>query len=242
MTQIDPKTHYDAAYFTTGKGASHPGQTLVWEGFDAVAEALSVLLPMSDHRSVLDIGCAGGDFASRFLARGWDAYGVDISEYAVQNAVDAVRDRLKVMDISDAPDLAPLPDAYDLITSTDLLEHIFESDLPTVLRWMLGHGKRWYFFNIATAIGERDGTWFEVPEFCVGRGEPFPPGQEYNAESGHVNIRSWRYWAAKFVEFGMTPRWDLMYQFQMRRESTPWWRGSIGWSMPNTWILEREPA
>jgi hypothetical protein len=59
------------------------------------------------------------------------------------------------------------------------------------------------------------------------------------AVAGHVNVRPWQYWARKFRDFGLTIRWDLGYVFQIQRDLNPAWQQTMGWAMPNTWVLER---
>jgi SAM-dependent methyltransferase len=241
--KIDYEAHYDDAYFTgqkTYKAADgstqlYHGPSLTWDGFEAVAEALRLVL---GGRTLLDIGCSAGDLARRLQKRGFDAYGCDISNYAVAHAVPEMKGKLAVADITQRPEHldafhggSHLPDQYDVVIATDLLEHIYEEDLDPTLTWMIERSKRWLFFLVATAAFDKDA-------FVARKGMPIPPEFEATAVSGHVNVRSWKYWVKKFREQGAEIRYDLMYIFQMQREMNPAWRDTMGWNMHTTFILE----
>ena len=103
--KIDYEAHYDADYFTgqktyraaDGSTQLYHGPSLTWDGFEAVADALRLVVPGG---SLLDIGCSAGDLAQRLGRRGYDAYGCDISNYAVAHAVPEMHGRLAVADLS----------------------------------------------------------------------------------------------------------------------------------------------
>jgi SAM-dependent methyltransferase len=241
--KIDYQEHYDDAYFTgqktytaaDGSTQTYHGPSLTWDGFDGVADALRLVL---GGPTLLDIGCSAGDLARRLARRGFEAYGCDISQYAVAHAVPEMRGKLAVADITQLPEHltafqggATLPDQYDAVIATDLLEHIYEEDLDTTLGWMIQRSKRWLFFLVATAAFDKD-------VFVAKKGMPIPAGYEATAVSGHVNVRSWKYWVKKFRDHHVDVRYDLMYIFQMQREMNPAWRDTMGWNMHCTFVLE----
>jgi len=84
--------------------------------FDQVA---SHLITDFEPRSVLDAGCAWGLLVERLRAHGVEAYGIDISEYAIQNVHPDIREYCQVGSITD-----PFPRRYDLIISIEVLEHM----------------------------------------------------------------------------------------------------------------------
>jgi len=69
----------------------------------------------------LDIGCATGFFLAEAETRGWQAEGVDVSEFAVQYARDQVGVSARQGDLlrMDLP-----AGAYDLVTMWDVIEHV----------------------------------------------------------------------------------------------------------------------
>jgi 2-polyprenyl-3-methyl-5-hydroxy-6-metoxy-1,4-benzoquinol methylase len=104
---------FDRAYFddpdalTGFRGYSEEGNSA--EGRrDFRAEALDVIaalraLPPSDGREVLDVGCAKGFLVRHLRSLGIDAWGCDISEYAIARAPDDVREHVWVARVEDLP-------------------------------------------------------------------------------------------------------------------------------------------
>ena len=68
---------------------------------------------------VLDAGCAKGFLVEAFREKGIQAYGVDISEYAIGQAHESIRPYLKVQSLTEE-----LDSKYDLIISIEVLEHM----------------------------------------------------------------------------------------------------------------------
>ena len=71
--------------------------------------------------TVLDLGCATGLFLEVLESKGWDVYGVDISEFAVNIAREKFKDKIANNTIENSN----FPENYfDLITMWDFLEHV----------------------------------------------------------------------------------------------------------------------
>ena len=69
--------------------------------------------------SVLDAGCAMGFLVETLRARGIDAYGLDISAYAIEHVVDDIKPYCQMGSVLD-----PLPRRYGLIVCIEVLEHL----------------------------------------------------------------------------------------------------------------------
>ena len=69
--------------------------------------------------TVLDAGCAMGFLVEALRDRGVDAFGVDISEYAIQNVRRDIQPYCWVGRVTD-----PFPQKYDLVVSIEVLEHL----------------------------------------------------------------------------------------------------------------------
>jgi len=78
-------------------------------------------------KTVLDAGCAMGYLVSAFRERGVEAYGIDISEYAVSKIPDAIKPFCVVGSISE-PLPEELPKHYDLVISIEVLEHLYPEE------------------------------------------------------------------------------------------------------------------
>lgn len=80
--------------------------------------------------TALDIGCAYGADVKAFIDMGIEAYGVDVSDYAINTSL--VKDNLRIVDI--AEEVLPFPDeSFDLVSARNVLEHIHRKNLPHVL-------------------------------------------------------------------------------------------------------------
>ena len=71
---------------------------------------------------LLDIGCATGKFVELALAAGWDAEGIDVSQYAVQIA----RQKGLKVHLGTVESLAVSPQSFDVVTAFDVMEHIWD--------------------------------------------------------------------------------------------------------------------
>lgn len=183
------------------------------------------------RRTLLDIGTGAGDLPRRLMARGFDAYGVDISEYAIGMAKPEMRDRLALADISQAPALpAHFPEQFDLVLATDLWEHVYADDLDRAFNWMLSKARSRLFFCIAITHGE---------EFIQKKGEPIPLRWEATAAAGHVHVRHPRWWMRYFLSKGLKIDWASMYLFQMEREKDAGWMAARGWDLASTYVLRK---
>lgn len=76
---------------------------------------------------LLDVGCALGYFVKIALNEGFDAYGIDFSEYAIEEAKKLVGDRVICADVEQE---IPFDYNYfDVVTVWDTLEHLKYPDL-----------------------------------------------------------------------------------------------------------------
>lgn len=249
--KIDYASHYDDKYWNhqtqyrdgAGELKTYFGPSLDWGGWDLIAAALVQVIPGG---SILDVGCGGAGLTARLLRRGYNAFGVDISTHAVENCVLDARGRIAVADISNPKPLVAfhggivMPDQYDTVIATDLLEHIYEEDLDATFDWMMSKAKKSMFFCVATALPS-DGSFYvdDKHEFVLKKGAEVPVEHEATAIAGHVNVRSWRYWVEFFERKGLKVRWDLAYMFQMQREMNSAWRDTMGWNLQTTWFVEK---
>ena len=83
---------------------------------------------------VLDAGCAMGLLVEALRTRGVDAEGLDISEYAIAQAIDPARGHCRVASLADE-----LPSRYDLIVCIEVLEHMPPADAQAALANICRH-------------------------------------------------------------------------------------------------------
>ena len=107
---------YDKYYFLTSCGAPYK-RTEHWLAFfggiaDRIVEDIG-------PETVLDAGCAMGFLVEALRDRGVEAYGIDVSEYAIGEVREDIKKFCKVGSILD-----PLERQYDLIITIEVMEHL----------------------------------------------------------------------------------------------------------------------
>ena len=78
-------------------------------------------------RTVLDVGCAMGHLVVALRDRGIEAYGIDVSEYAISKVREDIRPFCRV---ASALESLPqdFPQFYDLVITIEVIEHLYEED------------------------------------------------------------------------------------------------------------------
>lgn len=147
------------------------GDASLWETqFSRVAERIvSVYRPST----VLDIGCAYGYLVTALRDRGVEAYGLDVSDYAISQVRSDIRQYCVCGSAVDGiPD--SLPEHFDLIVCIEMIEHIYEEDTEAVIRAMCARTDR---IVLSSTDSDYD--------------DPL-----------HVNVQKQEYWAKRFARHG----------------------------------------
>jgi SAM-dependent methyltransferase len=116
MTEFNSSQFFDKNYFATSCGEPYERNEVWLNLFSSFAERIKVEL---NPNSVLDAGCAMGFLVEKLRQRGIEAWGVDISEYAIGKVAPSVKEYCWVGSV-----LEPFPRKYDLIVSIEVLEHL----------------------------------------------------------------------------------------------------------------------
>jgi ubiquinone/menaquinone biosynthesis C-methylase UbiE len=125
------------------------------------------------YGSVIDIGCGEGFLVAELLGRGVDAFGVDVSAVVVDRANLRYPRRFFEGSVLSMP----FPDEqFNVVVSTDCMEHLAPADVPVALREMYRVSSRYVFLQIATT-NDRDGHW-------------------------HLTVESREWWEARCFEAG----------------------------------------
>jgi SAM-dependent methyltransferase len=111
---------YDAYYYAHDCGTPYQRND-AWLGFfDRVAAWIHRTIGPA---TVLDAGCAFGFLVEKLRERGVEAWGLDISEYAIARVDAAVAPYCRVGSV-----LEPFGRRYDLIVCIEVLEHLAPAD------------------------------------------------------------------------------------------------------------------
>jgi len=120
-------------------------------------------------RRVLDLGCAYGQTVRGLVNKGIDAYGVDISEYSIEEGKKRqpkIADRLLCKNIEDedfAEEIIKKWGKFDFVTSQVTLEHILEGKVDTVIKniYDITEGGGFSYHNIDNAMSK------DITHYCV---------------------------------------------------------------------------
>lgn len=125
---IDQRANpYDETYYRVGCGTPYERNQHWLTFFARIADAIVREINPS---SVLDAGCAMGFLVEALRQRGVQAYGVDISEYAIARVAEEIKPYCWVGDLA----AEPLPRRYDLVVCIETLEHLRAEQLPSALQ------------------------------------------------------------------------------------------------------------
>lgn len=114
------KYYYDHYHTDTGS-VSYVREQGPWlQLFIAMAEYIDLSIRPT---KVLDAGCAKGFLVEAFRDRGVEAFGIDISEYAISEVRLDIRSYCRVSSL-----VAPFCAWYDLIVCIEVLEHMSEEE------------------------------------------------------------------------------------------------------------------
>jgi SAM-dependent methyltransferase len=122
---------FDAYYFSHCCGRPYSRDKEWLDFFGGIADRIvSDIAPAR----VLDAGCAWGLLVEALRARGVEAWGIDVSEYAIGQVAPAVAPYCRVGSIAD-----PLDRQYDLIVCMEVVEHMPPADSERALATFAAH-------------------------------------------------------------------------------------------------------
>lgn len=141
-----PDIEYGSSYFRHECGVPYE-RNKHWLGFfDRIAESI-----VKDLRptSVLDAGCAMGFLVEMLRKRGVEAWGIDVSEYAISQAHESVREYCQVASITEPPSRR-----YDLTVCIEVLEHIPPAETDAAIASLCASSDRILFSSTPEDQGE----------------------------------------------------------------------------------------
>lgn len=148
-----------------------------------MAHELVVQLGIKKTDKILDYGCAKGYLVKALRMLHYDAWGTDISRYAIESAPLEVIPFLTLLDAT-----TPLEEQlsrYDWVLSKDVLEHVPYAVLPSVLK-----GFRAITKNAFVAVPLGDGKQYNIPE--------------YENDITHIIREDMRWWENAFKDAGFS--------------------------------------
>ena len=168
------KNQYDKKYFEDGVRAKVSGyENYRWIPQRSISEALEIKKNF-DFKTCVDFGCANGFLVHALRILGCEAFGEDISDYALENCHPRVRNYLS----------KPNEFKYDLMICKDVLEHIPSEELPAFLKKLLKKADQFLF---VVPFGDND--LFRI--------------REYEIDITHVTKKDEEWWFELFKNQGL---------------------------------------
>jgi protein-L-isoaspartate(D-aspartate) O-methyltransferase len=139
--ELAKKWDYD--YWDGDRRINYGGYRYLEGRWEKVARAMTEHYGLKAGDRILDVGCGKGFLLFDFtkVVPGIEIHGIDISEYAIRDAKEEIKHRLRVGNATHLP----WPDKYfDLVVSINTLHNLHCYDLDRALREMERVGKRKY--------------------------------------------------------------------------------------------------
>ncbi|MDB5799572.1 MAG: SAM-dependent methyltransferase [Rhodocyclales bacterium] len=132
---------FDFDYWDGDRKICYGGYRYMEGRWEKVARAMVEQYGIKPGDKILDVGCGKGFLLYDFtkVVPGLELHGIDISEYAIANSKEEIRDRLQVGNAT----ALPFPDDYfDFVFSITTLHNLHCYDLDKALREVERVGKK----------------------------------------------------------------------------------------------------
>ena len=176
---------YDEKYYKEYFGIPDycTSKTAIAAAKNAATKISQVLHPNTS----LDVGCACGHLVKVLRELGVDAFGIDVSEYAISNAPESMKKYFSVLELPEKELPKNFLKKYDLVTCIEVLEHIPEAKAADAIAAIC--------------------SWSDTVLFSSS------PEESAEEEFTHVNVRPRSYWATLFAAQGFYPDYEILPDF-----------------------------
>jgi SAM-dependent methyltransferase len=240
----DPSAFYSGEYWTREAFRPYPcvqpgGRVQVgeyhppapeWEGFQPILEGMWQALDEKPS-TLLDVGCGCGSLVGHARRQGIDAFGVDVSAHAIEHAVENAKGHTRCADIRNPGEVREA----EVVTATDLMEHIHEPDLDGVIDALLRLARKHLVMDICVPRTPAH-EWVHEP------GTPVPLEWAWVAVAGHVTLRPNAFWCGRFEARAgdkFRVNWKAMHRFGQIWALHPALSKVEAWCPANILILSR---
>jgi len=183
-TMITP-LHIDAAYFDREYFEGQKGEYRLayteskigslWQTLANWYRAIWIKL-LLDPSDCLDVGCGTGKLVYALRKLGVKAYGIDISNYALEKVKPELAPFIKRGDINKIPFKANM---FELVVSVDVLEHLERSSLQRAIKETARVSRKWILHKIYT----KENRWITL---------------FHGRDLSHMSVLSRQYWINLF--------------------------------------------
>lgn len=145
---------------------------------------------LTSSSSILDVGCAKGfmlhDFAA--LIPGITVKGIDVSEYAVQNAIEDMKPHLRVADAR----ALPFPDySFDVVIAINTLHNLKRADCAKALREIMRVSRGGAFVTVDAWRDDEEREHMMAWNLTAKTMMPVEKWKDFFAENGYTGDYYW---------------------------------------------------
>ncbi len=171
----DYNSEYGEEYYSVGCDKNHilPYDISDPHWFSYFDTLSSEIINQCHPNKVIDVGCAKGFLVSMLRDKGVEAFGVEVSEYALSQVRPDIKTFCSLASVLDTEDVRKLG-RYDLVTCIEVLEHLPEEFASEA---------------ISNLVKLSDNILFSSTP-------------DDHAEKSHVNVKPPEYWVSIFNKFG----------------------------------------
>jgi len=157
---------FDAHYYATSCGMPYERTAAWFNFFGGLADRI---VQEVKPKTVLDAGCAMGFLVEALRERGVEAYGIDISEYAISQVHEDIQPYCRAGSICEPFATYGLPERYDLIVNIEVLEHMQPAEVERAIVNLCTHTDDILFSS--SPFDYKEATHFHVqpPEYWAER-------------------------------------------------------------------------
>jgi len=144
---------YDFDYWDGDRRINYGGYKYIEGRWEKVVKEMLKHYALPSKPKILDIGCGKGYLLYDFLKviPEADVYGIDISEYAIENSKKEIKKNLRIGNAN----LLPWPDNFfDLVISINTFHNLYNYDLEKSLTEMQRVGKNYKYICVESYRNE----------------------------------------------------------------------------------------
>jgi len=139
---------------------------------------------------LLDVGCSFGFFVLEMRNHGWEAFGIDTSEYALEMSPERIKPFLVRTSVVEMK----LPeDEFDVVTAFDVLEHLYIEEILEAVKRISKVCRKYILIRLPVQSPYQE-VWLTDISFKV-------------FDKGHISIYPYPFWVRRFEEVGKFERW-----------------------------------
>ena len=177
-------SNYHKGYWEDGDGSNYHSYGFD-PGWPVIASVVRQFL--NPGATAYEVACAKGYLVKTLLHFGFNAYGIDISDYAISKADADVANRLQV---ANAVSLPWPEDTADIILSMEFFEHVPEDEVDIVLSEKM-------------RVLKDGGIMMMKINIIVPESNPHYSSHENDCDVTHYTIKDRDWWENKFVNAGL---------------------------------------